>query len=81
MLINELSRSECGSDSSVAKVTDGNEPFHVRSMRQGVSEGPEPATASEGAQLAVEAEAESERGSGEEEGVRVSGEELRAQRP
>jgi len=75
--MDQYSRSECRSDCSVAKVADGDEPVHLRSVQQGVSARPEPAAASARAQFAVEAAAEDE-GRGEEEGVRVSGEELRA---
>jgi len=75
--MNQYSRSECRSNCSVAKVLDGDEPVHLRSVQQGFSERPEPAAASARAQFAMEAAAENE-GRGEEEGVRLSGEDLRA---
>jgi len=74
----QYSRSECRSDCSVAKVADGDEPVHMRSVQQGFPERPEPAAASARAQSAVEAAAKIEGRGGEEEGVRVSREELRA---
>ncbi|RDX82575.1 Protein indeterminate-domain 9, partial [Mucuna pruriens] len=63
------SKSEFRSDCSVAKVTDGDEPIHMRSVQQGFSERPEPAAASARAQPAVEAAAENKGRGGEEEGV------------
>lgn len=75
------SRSECRSDCSVAKVADGDQPIHLRSVQQGFPEGPEPAAAPARAQLAVEAAAEKQGRGGEEEGVRLSREDLCAPRP
>lgn len=77
-----MSRSRCGSDSSVAKVSDGDEPFRVRNLQQGVPERAESAAASEGAQPSVEAPAgKQQRTRSSEKGVCVPGEELRAPPP
>ncbi|KAL5152174.1 Protein indeterminate-domain 9 [Glycine soja] len=64
--------SECRSDCSVAKVADGDQPIHLRSVQQGFPEGPEPAAAPARAQLTVEAAAEKQGRGGEEEGVQKS---------